>query len=686
MSLKNLTNSVFAITAILPGLVFTSQAQAQFQASAQASAQGYAGLAGSGYYGGTQQCPYPVKTGTGAVDMSDKEKSERATLKKLKADYAKKESAVEKAQDKLDAIKEKLSKHFSSDIVEFLTSVHIENAKECTEYATHPVNRSCQSGVPSAVVPAATASPADVAKGNGGQATASAEITQAKGSNCGKLIDREIPKSLRSSWITADGGGYCIGDTAGNAGSVNPSICDDRDLKPSSVGANKYRAASSSSECKKAVVDYRKTRIELGNAADRVAYLEAKIEEQEEKIETTSEKFRARKSVEADCDDCGVMAGRSGGTPEVKRDWWGIGANVAGALIFGNVGRKYDQARMEYQAQMGYVPDQGYPTGISLAYPFIQGAAYGALYGGTGQGGFGCAGGVHGTGGTYGANGGLNGVGNNAYGPFANGAGGVGGAFGYPNSMYGNVLGGGAYNPGINPYGYMNGPGSLNGSAGLALCFTWPCPQQGGTNTGLLGTGPFGNQAGLGGQFGLGNNGLGNGLGGPFGGQAGLNGMYGNNGLTGGPFGNQYGLGNNQFGLNGQLGLNGNLGNSQYQMQLMQQQQQMLQQQQQQQAQLAQYYQMQAQAQQQQLVRQQQVQQQAVQVQQEISSLQQRLQMLYSSAYSGGGTSLYGATGLGSAYGGISGSFNLGTGAYNTPGTGTNYLPTTINGTTTRGR
>ncbi len=659
MSLKNLMNFVFAMSAFLPVFLLSTEVKAQ------------SGLQGAGYYGGNQPCPYPVRTGSGAVDMSDQERSERAKLKKLKSELIAKENAVEKHQEKLDNLREKLGKHLNSEVLEFLISVHIESANECNQYNTHPKNRGCggSSEPPAAPAPApanaATGGPADVATGNSGSATSDSNLAASTGRSCKNII--EVPRSLRSSWITQDQdgiGGYCQGEGASNAGSVSPSICDDKTLRPASGSTNKYKAGASTLECKRSIADYRKTRIDLGNAADRVAFLEAQIEDREEKLDGIIERHKSRKMVEADCENCDGNRGYRYEAP--KRDWWSVGANVAGALIFGNIGRKYDQSRMEYQAQMGHVPDQGYPTGVSMAFPYIQGAIYGAVPGGSGQGGFGCGAGVNGTGGVYGANGNPYAVGNNAYGPNA----GMGGAFGYPRDMYGNILGGGAYNPGFNPNGYMNGPGAINGSAGLALCFSWPCPQQGG---GMGGGGQFGGGfggPGMGGQFG---GGMGGGFGGP--GGPGFGGQFGG-GLGGGPYGNPYGgpgMGG-QFGGGGMGGgfggpgmggpFGGGLGNPQYQMQLMQQQQAMLQQQQQQAAQMAQYYQMQAQAQQQALQRQQQVEQQAMQVKQEIASLQMRLQMLYSNTYGGtaggggAGGALYGGGGL---MGGIS--FNAGFGA-----------------------
>lgn len=237
--------------------------------------------------------------------------------------------------------------------------------------------------------------------------------------------------------------------------------------------------------------------------------------------------------------------------------------------------------------------------------------------------------------------------------------------------------------PSYNSYGYpfvtagisgvingLAGPGAYGCSGGYGGA---GYPYGAGGALGAMGALGYGPNGALGGAFGYPQSMFGS----PWGG-----GMYqpgfGANGALAGPNGG-FSLG----GLNGQIGLgipvNGGLGgyaggglgtmanNPQYQMQMMQQQQFLQQQQQQQQAM---YFQAQAQAQMQAYQRQQVIQQQAMTYQQEITSLQSRLQMLYSGAYSGSslggglyGGGVYGGGSLGTGIGiGISGGIGLGIG------------------------
>ncbi len=647
MSVKNLVNFVFALTAFSFVFLVSAKSQAQI------------GLQGTGYYGGQQACPYDVRMGNGAANIreqvSEEEKDKLRYIKELRANLASKEKDVTRLDKTLAADEKILQASFSSEILDFILKTHIEDKKSCNAYATHPeAIRRCP-----------------VEKSNGSGSTTAAKTGRAdadsgadeKESNLNDRVGKRsekrkisctqyihVPTALAEDWITNDEGGiggYCVGDNDSNLGSVLETICDNPNLRSKNDSGNKYSRSSSSYSCKRALKDYQVTRLKKYAAADRVDFFTAEIDKQEANLSELTDKRVDRASVEANCEHCNGARGYVYEPP--KRSGWETAAYAIGGLLAYKIGSRQEADELhrvqEIRAQMGTPPVQpvNQGTGMGMAYPFFQALVYGGVSGGTGQGAFGCASGVNGTGYPYGVNGNPYAVGNNPFGPYA---GANGGAFGYPRDMYGNVLGGGAYNPGFNAYGGMNGPGNLNGSGGM-MCFTWPCPQ---------GNGGMG---GIGGQLGIGN-----GAGYPYGpgGQIGANGQFGFPGGNGAGY--PYGPGG-QLGANGQFGFPGGNGmfgpglggpgqyglglqNPQYQLQMLQQQQQMFDAQSRQQAQLAQYYQAQAQAQQQAMIRQQQVQQQAAQVTQEIQSLQARLQMLYSGAYAGGNTgSLYGVPSLG---------------------------------------
>ncbi len=629
MVLKMMSNSLLVLA-----IFFTA-----FLASETSSAS--ARMDGTGYYGGMQQCPYPTRIGREAFSMSDEEKEERREIVKRKKELKLRKLEVARAEKQREFAGAKLERFFEGSVAEFLTGVHIEKLNKCENYKVHPSLKCFAKADDKGT---STAGEADE-KGK--------EVAKENLSKCGEKDD--VPDLLAKSWIKSDadgGGGYCAANNDSSKGSINPAICSDSKLRPESDRKNK---SYSISDCTKALKDYRKFRIEQGNA--QAKYDRAKDEIEDREFAASNARERAAldrkykmEDTEGDCEDCDEES-RGYSFKKPKRDWPSIIGQVGLGLGLGFLGKKYDDRNAEYQAQLGYPPTQGYPTAVSMGLPFILGGVYGAMNGGTGAGGFGCGGN------TYGG-GGANGV----YGPF----GANGGAFGYPQKMYGAPWGGGMYNPGIGAYGEFNGPnggfpGGLNGQFGIGAAINGGYPGMGGG--GAFGGGQFGGggafgggQFGGGGAFGGGQFGGGGAFGG---GQFGGGGAFG-----GGQFGGGGAFGGGQFGGGGAFGggggafagaMNGGMGsymnNPQLQQQMMQQQQQMLQQQ-------MQYYQAQMQAQMQAVQRQQQIQQQAAQVEQEIASLQMRLRMLYT----GGGS--YGGGGGGFGGGGIQGGGAISGGIY----------------------
>lgn len=677
MLLRNLSGSTLAIAVLITAFIHSEQAHAQVS------------LYGSGYYGGTQGCSTRTRVGTNAISVTEEEKQAKKEIEKSQREVDLAKAEMERNKLKMKLLVKTINRFFASDVADFLIDTHIGGMKQCDDYKTFP-DYKCPEPKKKLTAAERKAGVVDT-----GPATADGTpLSDAQLNVCRHKTS--VPAILVPNW--SKGENYCEADDERTRGALSASICSDEDLRPEG------KRPGSSSECVAALKDYRKKAIEVENAQAKIEKEQSDIEDRTAAIASAREialidaKYKKSKTEAGSCVDGSCDFEQEHGS--AGKSYLLSAVQVAAGLGLGYIGKRYDETNMEYQAQLGYPPTQGYPTAVSLGFPLVAAGVYGAVTGGSGTGGFGCATGVNGTGA-----GNLYGAGNSAYGPYANN----GGAFGYPQGYYGSPWGGGAYNPGYNPYGGFNGPnGGLN--AGLNGQFGIGAPVNGlfgAAANGLLGNaanGAFGVPAS--GQFGLAANGqfglAGNGqFGQPGAGYPGAgyqtNGQFGipGNGQFGLAANGQFGLaGNGQFGLagNGQFGQPGNIfgsqmNNPQYQMQMMQQQQAMLQQQMQQ-AQ-AQYYQAQVQAQNQMIAyqRQMQVQQQAAQVQQEIYTLQQRLSMLVSSS-GGYGTGTYGAGGYGTGligggglnYGGVvSGGFSFGAavsgGFGTTPPYGSSYLP-----------
>ena len=89
MLLKNRMFSLLLVVSQVTGVGYAhADIAAGLSASAALTGQASYGLAGggalggSGYWGGTQACPYATRTSKAAVDVSDEEKRERITKSK----------------------------------------------------------------------------------------------------------------------------------------------------------------------------------------------------------------------------------------------------------------------------------------------------------------------------------------------------------------------------------------------------------------------------------------------------------------------------------------------------------------------------------------------------------------------------------------------------------------------------
>ncbi len=642
---------------------------------------GYGGQGqwGSGQWGGQQQCAYNQRAGSGATDMSDDEKELRSKISSLQTDLKKRKSEKTKFESEMKFARTRLEKVFDGDVLDFLLDTHIQNDYQCDKYKDFN-GYDCD---PKKGTTVSTAVDAD------------GKTVEAPKTDCGSKID--VTAKLKANWNK--GKNYCAANSTSDGGKISAEICSDDTLRPD----DRKRSLYSPSECNKFLADYRKNKILADNAQAKITRAEDDIEVRKSSISDARERAkldredRLRNQTEAtDCPECDQQSrGYSYQAP--KRDWTSIIGQIGLGLGMGYLGKQYDDRNAEYQAQLGYPPQQGYPTAVSMGAPFVLGGIYGAINGTQGQGAFGCAG-----------QGGM-GLGNGAYGPY-----GPGGAFGYPQGMFGSPWGGGMYPPGMYPGGGMAGPnggwpGGMNGGFALNGMLNGGIAMGGGYMGGNMQGGYMQGGGYMGGNMQGGYPMSGYMMGGAIGGGIAMGGYMGGNMQGGYPMsGNMQGggyMGGNMQGgypmsgymmggaIGGGIAMGGYMGgnmqggymqggggymggnmqggymqggsmqgigqymnNPQY-LQMQQQQMQMQQQMQQQQQQMQQqYYQAQMQAQMQAYQRQAAVQQQAQQVQTEIAQLQMRLQMLYSGGSFSGGSSGGGYYGVG-AGGGYSGGY-----------------------------
>ncbi len=343
MVLKMMFNSLLVLA-----LFFTA-----FLANEKASATigGYGSLYGSGHYGGMQQCPYPTRIGREAFSMSDEEKEERKEISKRKKELKLRKLEVARAEKEREFAGRKLERYFETSVAEFLMDVHIEKLNKCENYKVHP-SLKCF----------AKKGDTDTGKTTAGEANDSGDAEKKEiSSKCGEKDD--VPDLLAKSWIKSDadgGGGYCSAGNESAKGSVNPAICSDTKLRPESDRKNKSYSVS---DCTKALKDYRKFRIEQGNA--QAKYDRAKDEIEDREFAASNARERAAldrkykmEDTEGDCEDCDEES-RGYTYKKPKRDWPSIIGQVGIGLGLGFLGKKYDDRNAEYQAQLGYPPTQG---------------------------------------------------------------------------------------------------------------------------------------------------------------------------------------------------------------------------------------------------------------------------------------------------------------------------------------
>lgn len=403
------------------------------------SAYGYAnaGLQGTGYWGGQQNCGYQISQNTGGRSQTQSQQKEKtdSRLTELKKELAAKELDKKRSEKEMELAAKKLERVFDSEILDFLLEVHIEKGNICADYKTFSGHH-C--GPQQVSQTGSTAVAEGTVNEDGSQVITPVAKVITSAVDCeGK---EDVPERLQAKW-TKQSGGYCNANTRSSGGSVSAAICSDASLRNS-----ERKSTVQSSDCSKQLANYRKYRIKRDEAQAKIERIEDEIEDRQYAI--AGEKERASldgqsrmAKTEADCEECGMMDRDGSSQKKSNRDWVSTLGNIGLGLGLAYVGKQYDDRNAEYSAQLGYPPQTGYPTAVSLGLPFILNGVYGSVNGSNGQGSMGCGNSMSG----------MNGIGQ------------MSGAFGYPQNMYGqNPYGGGMYTMGYNPY--MNGYGTMTGS------------------------------------------------------------------------------------------------------------------------------------------------------------------------------------------------------------------------------
>jgi hypothetical protein len=414
---------------------------------------------GTGMYMGAPMCPYPYGGGTGAADDDDDVYQSRKERDRAKREWnkAKREhDAAKKLYDRYDAsLKKRLNGRVLQDVKE-----HMERG-----YSRDQWLGACEAGA-SANTPGGNAQPAGGAQAQPAAQPSVAPVPVVVTPSQINQATEGRPGRLRGPWCSAEKTDLWQGYYAEDGGDINPAIC--ADSNPPQI-VNKNSSTEDRIKCEIALKEYGKAFREMRAKGETVASAEENYVKSKLAYESAREAAKAKREdgddeddsyAESDCPS-GRCRGR-GRTPSTLETVGSIGLAVLGGVL-GYKGAKY---AIDQNSRLGWPSNPYLATGA--AYPLMSMGIYGALGGGIGPGAFGCAG-------TIGGAGAMGAIGM-GMGPFGLYGGINGGAFGYPPGMFGPMMGGGMWNPGMFPGGgfmnpFMNpmmmGMGGMNPMMGM---------------------------------------------------------------------------------------------------------------------------------------------------------------------------------------------------------------------------
>ena len=373
---------------------------------------------GMGYYGGMQACPYNYGGAEGSSSIQDDISEKQEAIKEAKYQMKSKSSELKTLERRLKRNREDVEEVVSTDYTEQIFK-HIDEDLRLCQYEGMEVQ----------------------AQGDQGGVAVS---------TCGALPANETLTGFTTEqWKR-------IADPK-KSGSINGRVCTE--FRTSEKGRRTPQ------DCQKALVEYKKNSDRAAKLRSEIDGLKSSVENLTDDIADLKKDYREeqrearREALEGGyCENCAAQgSGYSYRKPETN--WGSVLANVGVGLAATYLGYRSQEMIADHNASIGF-PSNPYPAwGFGL--PFLLngatealggGGGYGAIGGGIGAGGFGCAGNNGGAYGMMGPYGGANGN----------------GMWGNPYAMGGfNPYGGGMYAGGMGPWG-MNGPmgGMMGGFPG----------------------------------------------------------------------------------------------------------------------------------------------------------------------------------------------------------------------------
>ncbi|QLY24980.1 hypothetical protein [Bdellovibrio sp. KM01] len=407
-------------TPLMIVLSFALNAKAQYAANY--------GMAGTGVYGGMQQCPYNYGGGQAAVSEDDDVADLQQQIAELKKDKAEKKSDLKKAERDMKYARRDIEDVVADNYAQTLFE-HMDGTKSCDEY-----------------------------EGYAEDFTADGVVVGEEGQQ------KSAPKSKAGDFSPAQWNGL---DTKTNyvcnrsqRGTINPAAC----FAPFQV---QDRKIGSTDRCKAALKTYSASTSKANKLRSDIENIDRSIEYAQDRLrDARKDALQARQDAQREQTEAGICpncaASGNGYTyTKPQTDWTSVIANVGMGLFGTYLGYQQNKYAIENAANLGYPMNpapsflMGFPylaTGLTQALGGGSGV-YGAMSTGIGAGGFGCAGQNGGAMGMYGPMGGANGT----------------GMWGNPYLNGGGQMGGGIYAGGMGPWG-MSGPmgGMMGGYPGMA--------------------------------------------------------------------------------------------------------------------------------------------------------------------------------------------------------------------------
>jgi hypothetical protein len=205
----------------------------------------------------------------GIASVNESVRAHEQALERARTSLSQANLQKRRAEARVDMFRRRVERYLDPVVVEFLIDTHIEGAQTCNRYKSYA---------------------------NGCLRSPQANSEQvAVNPSCSELLD--VPEILATKWNDRVGGrgNYCVGNSRQNAGSVSPELCADENLH-----VQTSRRSINSTECSRALTEYRAARIELANIVDREESLEDQIREREIAIEDAIEEQRINDMREED--------------------------------------------------------------------------------------------------------------------------------------------------------------------------------------------------------------------------------------------------------------------------------------------------------------------------------------------------------------------------------------------------